>query len=326
MKSVFLAVVLSTVLSVLLGKIIVRWLGRLRAGQVVLGYVKEHKNKSGTPTMGGIFFFVAAMIVYLIVGKWGNIANLCLVIGGAYLIVGFLDDFIKIYYHRNLGLKAYQKIIFQTAIALLAAFFAYRNGLTRCYLPFFWGSINLGAWCVPLYAFVFLATTNCVNLTDGLDGLASGTTAVYLIFISIFIMFSSQLCQTYYIVNGENEALAVLCACFVGALLGFLVYNAPKASVFMGDTGSLCLGGIVASVSISSGFCLFLPILGIMYVLSGISVIVQVLHFKRTGRRILLMAPLHHHFQKKGYTESKISFCYALNTALIGCILLLVAF
>ena len=324
MKSVIVAVMISTGLSVLLGKMIVPWLSRLRAGQVILGYVKEHENKSGTPTMGGIFFFVAAMIAYLIAGKWGKIASLCLVVGGAYLIVGFLDDFIKIYYHRNLGLKAYQKIIFQTAIALFAAFFAYQNGLTRCYLPFVGGSVDVGAWCVPLYVFVFLATTNCVNLTDGLDGLASGTTAVYLSFVSIFIMFSYQLCQTYYIANSENTALAVLCACFVGALLGFLVYNTPRASVFMGDTGSLCLGGIVASISIFSGFCLFLPILGIMYVLSGISVIVQVLHFKRTGKRIFLMAPLHHHFQKKGYTESKISFCYALITAFVGCTLLIV--
>ena len=322
MKSVILAVGISALLCVVLGKIAVPWLKRLRAGQVVLGYVKEHENKSGTPTMGGLFFFVSAMIAYLIVGDWGKTATLCLVVGGAYLIVGFLDDFIKIFFHRNLGLRAYQKAIFQTAIAMLAAFFAYRNELTRCYLPFVDGSVDLKGWCIPFYTFIFLATTNCVNLTDGLDGLAAGTTMVYLTFIGIFVLFSTELCQTYYIANVEKTAIAVLCACFVGTLLGFLVYNVPRASVFMGDTGSLCLGGIVASVTIFSGFSLFLPILGIMYVLSGISVIVQVLHFKRTGKRIFLMAPLHHHFQKKGYSESKISFCYAFIGALIGCFLL----
>lgn len=325
MKSVVLAVGLSALLCVLIGKFVIPCLKRLRAGQVVLGYVKEHENKSGTPTMGGLFFFVSAVITYLIVGKWGRIATLSLVVGGAYLVVGFLDDVIKIFYHRNLGLRAYQKALFQTSIALFAAIFAYRNGLTRCYLPFVRGSVDLKGWCIPFYIFVFLATTNCVNLTDGLDGLAAGTTTVYLAFIVFFVFFSTSLCQTYYFANNEKNAICVLCACFVGALLGFLVYNTPRASVFMGDTGSLCLGGIVASVTIFSGFSLFLPILGIMYVLSGISVIVQVLHFKRTGKRIFLMAPLHHHFQKKGYAESKISFCYAFIGALCGCFLLFAA-
>lgn len=324
MERILFVLLAATALSVALGFVAVPLLGKLKAGQVVLGYVEEHKSKSGTPTMGGLFFFAAAAISYFIFRRGqGRIAVVCLAIGGAYMAVGFLDDFLKIRNRRNMGLKPWQKIVFQVLIAAIGGAFAYRNAITSFYVPFTGKIVDIGWWFIPLAVFVFLAASNCVNLTDGLDGLAGGVSAIYLAFIAVYLVFTAYLCQTYYLANTENFNLIVLCCAMVGALLGFLVFNTNKASVFMGDTGSLMLGGMIAAISLFGGFVFFLPLLGIMYVLSGISVIMQVAWFKRTGRRIFLMAPLHHHFQKKGYGEGKICFCYGLVTAATGAALLI---
>jgi len=292
-------------------------LKKIKAGQYILGYVKEHKYKSGTPTMGGLAFITASILIYLIfVGINDREVNVCIAVGFAYMIVGFLDDFIKIKFKHNQGLKSYQKITFQFLIGLIASVFAYNNGFTEIFIPFFDTSIDLNIFYIPIATLVFIAITNSVNLTDGLDGLAGSVSFVYFLFMALIILLQNSI---FY--SNDNYSMLSLAIC--GSLLAFLIFNTNKAKIFMGDTGSLALGGLVASISILSGNMLFIPILGIMYVLSSISVILQVLYYKKTKKRIFLMAPLHHHFQHKGWTEAKISYIYTVITVLSGIICLL---
>lgn len=309
MKSYFIAMLSAFGLALVLTACLMPLLKRLKAGQYILGYVKEHKNKSGTPTMGGLAFITSVIIVSVIFYRFQDkTVNLTLITVGGFMLVGFLDDFLKIYRKENEGLKPYQKIIFQLAIAVIAAVFCYKNGITKLYVPFGGGfSFNIFWGIIPLVLFVYLASVNCVNLTDGLDGLAGGTSLAYLVSVGI-------------ILAAGGNSLSTVCFIAVGALAAFLLFNVNKASIFMGDTGSLALGGLIACVTVFSGYTLYLPVIGITFVFSGISVIVQVIYYKRTGRRVFLMAPLHHHFQMKGYSECKISYAYALITALIGII------
>lgn len=309
MKSYLIALLSAFALTFVLTALLTPLLRRLKAGQYILGYVKEHKNKSGTPTMGGLAFITAVIIVAVIFFRFENqTVNLTLIIVAGFMLVGFLDDFLKIYRKENEGLKPYQKIIFQLAIAVIAAVYCYVNKITRLYVPFGGGfSFDIYWGIIPLVLFVFLASVNCVNLTDGLDGLAGGTSLAYLASVGVMLAL-------------HDNSSACLCFIGVGALAAFLLFNVNKAGIFMGDTGSLALGGLIACVTVFSGYALYLPIIGITFVFSGISVILQVIYYKRTGRRVFLMAPLHHHFQMKGYTECKISYAYALVTALTGII------
>ena len=315
MKSYIAIVLLSFLLSIILNIIGIKFLKRLNAGQPILKYVEEHKVKQGTPTMGGLIFTVSSLICFFIFNKFTyNEGLVGAVIVFAYMCVGFLDDFVKIRYKQNEGLKPYQKIIFQSFIAFFASLFVYFRINTNLNIPFTKISVDFGAWIIPITILVFISVTNCVNLTDGLDSLAGGVSSVYLFFISLLILLQME---------NENH-LIYLSLSFFGGLLGFLCFNVNKASIFMGDTGSLALGGLIASVSIFSENTLFIPFLGIMFVCSGISVVLQVIYFKKTKKRIFLMAPLHHHFQHKGYTESKISFVYSLITFLMGLSLIFV--
>lgn len=309
MKSYFIALLSAFALALILTALLTPLLRRLKAGQYILGYVKEHKGKSGTPTMGGLAFITATIIVAIVFFRFGNqTVNLTLITVAGFMLVGFLDDFLKIYRKENEGLKPYQKIIFQLAIAVIAAVYCYVNNITRLFVPFGGGfSFDIYWGIIPLVLFVFLASVNCVNLTDGLDGLAGGTSLAYLASIGVILAL------------GGNSS-AYICFIGVGALAAFLLFNVNKAGIFMGDTGSLALGGLIACVTVFSGYALYLPVIGITFVFSGISVIVQVIYYKRTRRRVFLMAPLHHHFQMKGYTECKISYAYALLTALMGII------
>lgn len=298
--------------SLLLLLTILPLLKKLKAGQYILGYVKEHKEKSGTPTMGGLAFISAIITVVLcMIGIRDGRINLTLAVTGAFTVVGFLDDFLKIYRKDNGGLKPYQKIIFQVAIAAVAAVYCYLNGLTYINIPFCGRlSVNISWGIIPLVVFIFIATVNCVNLTDGLDGLAGGTSLAYLLILGIMLHL-------------QADGSAALCFIAVGALAAFLIFNVNKACIFMGDTGSLALGGLISCTSVFSGNSLYIPVLGIMFVVSGISVIIQVIYYKRTRHRVFLMAPLHHHFQMKGYTECKITCAYVTVTAFVGIICLL---
>ncbi|MDE7439326.1 MAG: phospho-N-acetylmuramoyl-pentapeptide-transferase [Clostridia bacterium] len=312
MKIFVVGIIAAFGVSLLFLLILLPLLRRLKAGQYILGYVKEHKDKGGTPTMGGLAFIAAIIGVGLCVaGINDSKANLTFAITAGFTVVGFLDDFLKIYRKDNGGLKPYQKIIFQLAISLIAAVYCYINGITYLNIPFGGGAkFNIGWGIIPFVIFVFLACVNCVNLTDGLDGLAGGTSLAYLFVFGVMLAV-------------QKADQAVLCFVAVGAIAAFLLFNVNKAAIFMGDTGSLALGGFISCISVFTGNMLYIPILGIMFVLSGISVILQVIYYKRTRRRIFLMAPLHHHFQMKGYTECKIAYTYVAITAFIGMICLL---
>ena len=311
MKISILTAIFSFSLSFVFCKILIPILRKIKAGQNILSYVKEHKEKGGTPTMGGIAFLFAAVLATIILFKGNDKrVTVSLAIGISYMLVGLLDDILKKKHKENLGLRAWQKLLFQLSIAVLAGIYCNREGLTMLYLPFFNKSLDIGPWIIPLAIFVYIATVNAVNLTDGLDGLAAGVSAPYFGVLAILIFLQR-----------EKEGLSMLSFALMGALVAYLLFNVAPAYVFMGDTGSLSLGGFTASITLFSGNVLYLPIVGACFVFSVISVIVQVIYYKASkGKRIFLMAPAHHHFQEKGYSESRISYAYFAITTLLGAI------
>ena len=324
MKIYILTLLTSIILSIILGLIFIPLLKKINGFQPILKYVKEHFNKSGTPTMGGVFFIIATLITFIIFNKGSNrLSVTALAVGVAFSIVGFIDDFIKIKFKRNEGLTPLQKILFQTSISVIVCVFSYQSGIINVYVPFINLFVNLGFFTAILNFFAFLGAVNSVNLTDGLDGLCASTSIVYLIAITVLISVEIKLNTNLYVNLSEYENLKILALSLAGALIGYLVFNVNKASVFMGDTGSLAIGGFIASISVFSSNVLYLFVIGITFVISAISVIIQVLHFKRTGKRVFLMAPFHHHFQHKGYGEAKISYLYALTTLLISLVAIL---
>lgn len=315
-------------LSLLISPFIISLIKREKVKQVILHYVENHQSKAGTPTMGGIIFLISICIVAFIFFKGSYVlAGVSLLVFIAYGITGFLDDFLKFKFKRNLGLRAYQKIIFQLLIAGAVAYFVYTSELigSSMNVPFINISINVGAWIIPIVIVVFLACTNSVNLTDGLDGLAASTVMCYMLsFVFLMlVMFTTRFDSVTTIELFEYKNLIILCCSVIGAMLCFLLYNCFPAKIFMGDTGSLGLGGLVACVAIFTKNTLFIPILGMMFVLSSVSVIIQVAYYKMTKKRVFLMAPLHHHFEKKGVFEGRIVMIYSVITSIIGLLVVL---
>lgn len=299
-------------------------LKRIKAGQPIYEYVKAHKNKVGTPTMGGLFLCLSVFVVFALFGGLkSRIATVSAVIGIAFMIVGFIDDFIKIHFKRNEGLKPYQKVFFQFFIAVFAGVFVWYNGISDFNIPFFNKSVYLGVYSIPVVTIIFIAMTNSVNLTDGLDGLAGSVGVVYLVFFAVLIMLQTDNFSKLYFSAAEYRGLLILTFSLIGGLLAFLVFNFSKAIVFMGDTGSLSLGGFLGALGVFSGNGFFIPLLGITFVVSSISVILQVIHYKRTHKRIFLMAPFHHHLELKGMSESKIAYLYSLITLFFGIFVIL---
>ncbi|MBQ3235721.1 MAG: phospho-N-acetylmuramoyl-pentapeptide-transferase [Clostridia bacterium] len=324
MKTYLLAVIISALLTVFFGFILIPVLKRLKVGQPILKYVSEHKAKSGTATMGGILFVFSAIATYFIFsnGK-SRLINLTVAITLGFLVIGFLDDFLKIKLKHNEGLTPAQKFTFQIVISLIASYFAFDTGLNFIYLPFTDIKLKLGVFVIPLSAIVFLATVNSVNLTDGLDGLCGSVSIVVFLALAVIIVLQAKVFPSY-INDSEYKSISLFCVCMAGALLGYLVFNTNKASVFMGDTGSLAIGGALSTVATLSGNVLYIPIIGVFYLISTLSVIIQVIKFKRTGKRVFLMAPLHHHFQEKGHSESKIAYTYSFITLIISLLCILV--
>ncbi len=304
-------------------------LKRLKAGQEILSYVAEHKGKSGTPTMGGLAFMAATGICCLfMLGQNNTLALLAFLVSLAYCFVGLLDDVIKLKYKRNEGLMAYQKIIVQLLVAIIVALFVYHNPYvgSKMVIPFTQNEVELGWWSVPLIIFVFLSVTNGVNLTDGLDGLASSVTICYLgITVLLITFFKNQaLLAGETLVAAEYDGMIILLLIYIGALAAFMLFNCNPAYMFMGDTGSMALGGIVACGSIFTKMTLFIPIIGVMFVISCVTVLFQVSYFKATkGKRLFLMSPYHHHLQKKGLSEWRIGVIYCLATLIMGGVVLL---
>ena len=314
--------------TLIISPFVISMIKREKIKQVILGYVEAHSHKTGTPTMGGIIFLISITIVSLVCFKEkSSLAKMSLLIFLAYGLVGFLDDFIKFKCNRNLGLKAYQKVIFQLVISICIGFYVYGSHLVGSVLiiPFSNIQIDVGWFIIPIVAVCYLASTNAVNLTDGLDGPATSTTFSYMTsFVALaLVLFENLFVGSNQVHMLEIENLILLSGVVVGSMLSFLIFNCFPAKIFMGDTGSMALGSLVSSVAVFSNLTLYIPILGIMFVLSAVSVILQVSYYKLTKKRIFLMAPLHHHFEKKGVHEVRITMCYTLVTLMVGAVVVL---
>lgn len=324
---VLLSFALSAVGALAVAPLVIKGLKRLKAGQTVLGYVTQHEHKTGTPTMGGVIFLLPVTVVCLVTMTAFSVLAMCLTLGFA--VLGFLDDFIKVRFHRNLGLKAYQKIIGQVGLAAIAAYFCFASPTvgTAISIPA-QGAGEMGWGIIPFVMLVYIATTNSVNLTDGLDGLAATTSLGYFAVYTLLVLG-----LTHDAASAGNHAdaselgsLAAFSASVAGGLAGYLVFNANPARVMMGDTGSLALGAAAATMACFSRTELLLPLAGIMFVWSSISVILQVLVFKAGGgRRLFLMAPFHHHLEMKGLSEARICALYLVITLIAGALTLILA-
>lgn len=299
--SIGIIMLISFIISVIITKVEIPVLKRKAGQNIREDGPQSHLSKAGTPSMGGIAIIIAASLTTIGAAVMGKIDGLgCAIILLVFVgfgLIGFFDDYLKVIKKNNLGLRAYQKFGLQTILSVILAVYLanYTEGSTSVYIPFADIYVNFGIWYIPFVVFVVLAMTNAVNLTDGLDGLASGVTA----FISLFFAVAGF---TYGIVTG-----AYFCSAMCGACLGFLVFNRNPAKVFMGDTGSLALGGGLAAVAILMKLELLLPIVGLLYVIEALSVVLQVGYFKISGgKRIFKMAPIHHHFEKCGFSEVQV--------------------
>lgn len=297
MAEILKAAVVAAVVVLVVGPIAIPLLHRLKFGQSIRTEgPKSHQVKSGTPTMGGIFIVAAIVIATGIFAELNTEILLALFILLGHFVLGFLDDYIKVVKKRNLGLKARQKLLGQIVISVVTIYFATTQlGIeTTLWLPVVGETLDLGAFYYVLVLLVIVGASNAVNLTDGLDGLASGCMAI-----------AASCYAVICIITGHTE-LAIFCAAIVGACVGFLRFNFHPAKIFMGDTGSLALGGAFAAMGILTHTELLLPVIGMVFVCEALSVILQVISFQTTGKRIFRMSPLHHHFELGGWKELKV--------------------
>ncbi|QOX63557.1 phospho-N-acetylmuramoyl-pentapeptide-transferase [Anoxybacterium hadale] len=283
-------------------------LRRIKAGQSIReDGPQSHMVKSGTPTMGGLAIIGAVVITCLTAGGANRDMVIILTAFVAYGALGFLDDFVKVSMKRNLGLTAKQKLALQILIAVGLAYYQSRVSVygTTVYIPIVNQYLDFGIFYIPFIAFVVVSMVNAVNLTDGLDGLASGVTMIVALFLAL-------VGSTY-----GFTTTTIFCAALAGACIGFLLYNRHPAKVFMGDTGSLALGGGIAAAAIMMNIELVIPIAGGVYVAEAFSVILQVVSYKTRRKRIFKMAPLHHHFELSGWKETKVVGVFWLATFLL---------
>lgn len=315
MGSICLAAAVAAAVVLLLGPVVIPELNKLHCGQNIRGEgPKSHQKKSGTPTMGGLMI-LAGITLGTIAGAGTNpAALLALFVVLGYGAIGFLDDYIKVVKKRNLGLRAREKLAGQLIMAAAVTFIGNRwIGLsTELWLPFTTATVDLGVFYYILVFFVLVGTTNAVNLTDGLDGLATGTVAVAAVTYAIVC------------VSLGKAALAAFCAATAAAAVAFLRFNAHPARVFMGDTGSLALGGALAAAAILTKTELLLIVIGGVFVVEALSVIIQVISFQTTGRRVFRMSPLHHHFELGGWAETKVVRVFWLAGAVSSVVALLI--
>lgn len=309
--SLILAAVVAAAVVLISGPFLIPKLHQLKFGQSIREEgPKSHQAKSGTPTMGGMMIILGLVVGALAAGQWSVELGLALFIVLGHFVIGFVDDYIKVVRKHNLGLKAKQKLLGQIIMAAMVAYFG--NLPTDLWVPFV-GNVELGSFFYVLLFFVLVGTTNAVNLTDGLDGLAAGIVSV------------ASLCFMVVCLILGNYNLAIFCAATVGACLAFLKFNYNPAKIFMGDTGSLALGGAIASMGILTHTELLLVVIGFIFVMEAMSVIIQVISFKTTGKRVFLMSPIHHHFELKGWKETKVVhtfWCWGLLAGILGILLL----
>lgn len=317
MTKLILTIITAFVLCLILGKIIIPMLRALKAGQAIREDGPTwHNSKAGTPTMGGLCFIITSLLA-LVFGFSGMISGdfsavYVLLLSLCFGLIGFLDDFFKVKYKRNLGLTSIQKACLQMAVSALFLYILYKEGIMTAslYIPFFNVSWDIHPLIFIFFAmFVIVGCVNAVNLTDGIDGLASSVTLPVMVFFTA-VGFSM-----------DRINLALFPAALVGGLAGFLVYNFKPAKVFMGDTGSLFLGGAVCGLAFAMDMPLVLILVGIIYIIETLSVILQVGYFKLThGKRLFKMAPIHHHFEKCGWSEEKIVFIFA-GITIVMCVI-----
>lgn len=300
----------------MLAPICIPILHRLKFGQSIREEgPKSHQVKSGTPTMGGIFLIAGIVIATLFSAEWNAEIFLALFILLGHFVLGFIDDYLKVVRKKNQGLLARYKLAGQILIVIITTFVA--SELVLDFDPTIWipvanVTINAGALYLLFILFVMVGASNAVNLTDGLDGLASGCMAIAASCYAVICMLMG------------HEDLAIFCAATVGACIGFLKFNFHPAKVFMGDTGSLALGGAFAAVGILSHTEILLAVVGFVFVCEALSVILQVISFQTTGKRIFRMSPLHHHFELGGWSEVKVVFVFWTVSLLCGVIGLLI--
>ena len=317
--TVLMVIAVAFIVSTFLGFAIIPALRRMNFGQSIREEGPEsHQKKAGTPTMGGLIFLGSIILTTLALSYIINdtlttqtIVLLLVLVG--FGVIGFLDDFIIIVLKRNLGLTSLQKLIAQIIVAL-AAFFLLKLGpfSTTVHIPFVDMNFEMGIFYVVFLVFWLVGFSNAVNLTDGLDGLVAGSSSIAFGAFGIFALIYKQ------------TDIALFAFVVMGAMLGFLVFNMKPAKVFMGDTGSLALGGVLAMLSILIKQEFLLLIIGIVYVVETLSVIIQVISFKTTGKRVFKMSPIHHHFELSGWSEWKVVLVFwgiALLAAVIPVLL-----
>lgn len=308
-SNIVYAVLLSFLLSSIIGEILIPLFKRLRLGQNIREEgPKSHYKKAATPTFGGIIFILSSIIAMLFFIKQYNkeiqFVFYSLISFG---FIGFLDDFLKKVHKKNEGLTSKQKMLLLLFVSTAFAIYAYYTpGIgSTIILPFGRRMIDLGVLYIPFIIFIYAATTNSVNLTDGLDGLATSVTLLIMVFFAL-VAFN----MGYY-------TLAIFCGCMSGALLGFLRFNSFPAKIIMGDTGALALGGMVATIAIILKTPLIIAIVGGIYVLEALSDLIQVISYKTTGKRVFKMAPIHHSFELSGWHEAKIVSLFSIITTIL---------
>ncbi len=305
---VLLPVVIAFAISVLLCPIMIPFLKKLKFGQFVRDDGPEsHLKKSGTPTMGGLIILCSIVITSLLYMKSNPQILPVLFVTWGFGLVGFLDDYIKVVMKRSMGLRAWQKMLGQFLITAIFAYYLanYTDLGTSVLIPFTGGmEWNLGFWFYPFLFVVLLGTVNGTNFTDGLDGLLSSVTVLTATFFTVVAI-------------GTASGLEPITCAAVGALLGFLVYNVYPAKVFMGDTGSLALGGLIGATAVMLKMPIYIVIVGCIYLVEVLSVIIQVTYFKKTGKRVFKMAPIHHHFELSGWPETKVVAIFSIVTAML---------
>lgn len=307
MSLIIYSVLIAFLLSIIQGPLLIPMLHKFKFGQNIReDGPRSHLKKAGTPTMGGIIFMISTIITMFIIVRHTNdeamIAVYCFI---AFGLIGLIDDLLKIRHKQNEGLTSKQKMLLLVIVGGLIGYYSSLKIGTDIIIPFANKNVDLGIWYLPFIVIYFVATTNSVNLTDGLDGLATSITIVVMTF---FALVSNMM---------FHSTLAIFCAALAGALLGFLKFNSYKAQIFMGDMGALALGGAVAAVGMILKSPLLVIIVGGVYVVETLSVIIQVSVFKATGKRVFKMSPIHHHFELLGWHETKVVAIFSIVTVIL---------
>ncbi len=314
-RTILMSVMISFAVSVVMGPVVIPFLRRLKVGQTVRDEgPQSHLKKNGTPTMGGILILLSVVVTsILFVRDYPKMIPILFLTLG-FGLIGFMDDYIKVVLKRSMGLRAWQKFLLQFIVTGVFVFYIrqYTDISLVMKVPFLQGSyLDFGWMNIPILFFIVIGTVNGTNFTDGIDGLASSVTVLVATFFTVVAI-------------GTGSGIEPVTCAVVGALLGFLLFNVYPASVFMGDTGSLALGGFVAASAYMMQMPLFIVIVGFIYMVEVLSVMIQVSYFKMTGgKRFFKMAPIHHHFELCGWSETRVVAVFSITTALLCLIALM---